>query len=277
MLIVTLTTDFGLIDHTAAIAKGQLLQHLNETPHLIDVTHNVKNYDLPQAAYFVKNVIRNFAANTYHCVLVNIFENKRQRLLCVKVKNQIVFCPDNGVINLITNVDKKQVYAVELDDSLPYNLINYMHTISNCINWLQSGQDIESIGTPITDFLIKNLLQPALYENYIEGHIIHIDMFENVATNISRKMFYENKGERNFKIVFLRNEIIEKISESYADVANGEKLAIFNSNGMLEIAINKGNAAGLFGFVKATGTNKPSYTPFNKASMYQNVRIDFYD
>ena len=41
--------------------------------------------------------------------------------------------------------------------------------------------------------------------------------------------------------------MIDKISESYADVNEGEKLALFNSASYLEIAINKGNAAGLFG------------------------------
>ncbi|HQU56602.1 MAG TPA: SAM-dependent chlorinase/fluorinase, partial [Chitinophagaceae bacterium] len=42
-------------------------------------------------------------------------------------------------------------------------------------------------------------------------------------------------------------EVIDKISETYSSVPEGEKLALFNSAGYLEIAINKGNAAGLFG------------------------------
>ena len=41
--------------------------------------------------------------------------------------------------------------------------------------------------------------------------------------------------------------MINVISETYANVKEGEKLALFNSAGYLEIAINKGNAAGLFG------------------------------
>jgi S-adenosylmethionine hydrolase len=81
----------------------------------------------------------------------------------------------------------------------------------------------------------------------IEGHIIFIDSFENVITNISRKHFEEARKGRNFSIVFKRDEIIDRISETYADVREGEKLALFNSADYLEIAINKGNAAGLFG------------------------------
>ena len=35
-----------------------------------------------------------------------------------------------------------------------------------------------------------------------------------------------NAKERSFKIVFKRDEVIDKISETYADVNEGEKLAI---------------------------------------------------
>ena len=70
---------------------------------------------------------------------------------------------------------------------------------------------------------------------------------KNVITNISRKQFEEARKGRNFSIIFKRDEIIDRISETYADVREGEKLALFNSADYLEIAINKGNAAGLFG------------------------------
>jgi S-adenosylmethionine hydrolase len=56
----------------------------------------------------------------------------------------------------------------------------------------------------------------------IEGHIIFIDSFENVITNISRKHFEEARKGRNFSIVFKRDEIIDRISETYADVREGE-------------------------------------------------------
>ena len=66
-----------------------------------------------------------------------------------------------------------------------------------------------------------------------------------MVVNITREEFEEQRKGRSFKIVFKRDEVIEKISETYADVQEGEKLALFNSAGYLEIAINKGNAAGL--------------------------------
>jgi S-adenosylmethionine hydrolase len=108
-----------------------------------------------------------------------------------------------------------------------------------------------------------------LENNLIEGQIIFIDSFENVIVNITHEQFEEQRKGRSFRIVFKRDEVIDRISESYADVPEGEKLALFNSAGYLEIAINKGNAAGLFGL--------KGYSDLSMQSQlsYQTVKVLF--
>ena len=70
---------------------------------------------------------------------------------------------------------------------------------------------------------------------------MHIDHYGNVIVNISEKLFNEIRKEHPFIIYFRnKNYFIDKISESYNEVPNGEKLAHFNENGWLEIALNKG-------------------------------------
>ena len=89
------------------------------------------------------------------------------------------------------------------------------------------------------------------------------------AVNITRQQFEEQRQGRKFRISFTRGEIIDRISETYADVTEGEKLALFNSAGYLEIAINKGNAAGLFGL-------KGFSEKLRQAQLsYQTVRVYF--
>ena len=71
----------------------------------------------------------------------------------------------------------------------------------------------------------------------------------------------------------MRNsEILEKISANYASVQPGENMAWFNSAGYLEIAINKGNIAGLFG-LQGYSENYPA---MQNRLLYQTVRILFY-
>jgi S-adenosylmethionine hydrolase len=115
------------------------------------------------------------------------------------------------------------------------------------INQLVNGEPILKIGNADPTYQEKRHLRPLVESDLIEGQIVFIDSFENVIVNITQEQFEQERKNRKFRIVFKRDEIIDKISDSYADVPEGEKLALFNSAGYLEIAVNKGNAAGLFG------------------------------
>ena len=114
-----------------------------------------------------------------------------------------------------------------------------------------------------------------LGNNWIEGQIIFIDNFENVIINITKDEFEEQRRGRSFKIVFKRDEIIDKISETYADVTESEKLALFNSAGYLEVAINKGNAAGLFGLQGYLEKMSGQGQYMQARLLYQTVKIYF--
>ena len=135
------------------------------------------------------------------------------------------------------------------------------------------GVGLMEIGQPDVSYLEKNPLRPLLGENWIEGQIIFIDNFENVVVNITREQFEEQRKGRSFRIVFKRDEMIERISESFADVTEGEKLALFNAAGYLEIAVNKGNAAGLFGLQGYLEQAQNQY--LQNRLFYQTVRIYF--
>ncbi len=121
---------------------------------------------------------------------------------------------------------------------------------------------------------MRNNLQPLTGEDYIEGQIIHIDNFENVVVNITREQFHAQRNGRRFAIFFRRDEMITQISETYADVAEGQKLALFNAAGYLEIAVNKGNAAGLFG-LQGFRRDQLQQGAYQQLSFYQTVRILF--
>lgn len=274
MPVITLITDFGVQDHNSAIVKGQLLQHINNTAHLIDISHTVANYNLPQAAYFLESSLQNFSKNTYHIVLVNLFEQNIKRVLCFQQNGQTIFTADNGFVNLIKET-KEPVWAIPLATNLPFNTINFVQTIAKCINWLDAQNSIDDLGDKVMDYMDKHSLKPIVTDDALEGYIIYVDQYENVVTNITKSLFTNTKRNRKFKIVFKRDEMIDTIVDSYAAVPQGEKLALFNTSGYLEIAINQGNAAGLFGLL-SVGSNQNNNNSFlQKGLYYQTVKIYF--
>ncbi len=246
MPLITLTSDFGEQDFLAGAVKGQLLQ-ANKDFSIIDITHSLSPFNYPQSAYVSRNAIKNFSEGTYHLVLVNIFDEKPEHLLLAEHNGHYIGCADNGLLTMILEEMPQKVVALPLEKSKQKNALYCINTFANAFNRLNNGEALESLGDINVSMHVKNPLRPLLGSNWIEGQIIFIDNFENVIVNINKEEFEEQRKGRSFTIVFKRDEVIDKISETYADVPEGEKLALFNSAGYLEVAINKGNAAGLFG------------------------------
>jgi len=90
-------------------------------------------------------------------------------------------------------------------------------------------------------------LNATVDQNMIKGMVIYIDNFGNAVTNISKKIFERFDLSKKIKIEFSGSDEINVISEKYSDVHAGDALCLFNSAGLLEIAINQGNASRLLG------------------------------
>jgi S-adenosyl-L-methionine hydrolase (adenosine-forming) len=267
--LITLTTDIGQQDFLVGAIKGQLLQQ-TQGFSIVDISHSLSPFNYPQAAYVCRNAINNFATGTFHLVMVNLFDEKPDHLLLAQHNGNFIGCADNGLLTMILEEVPQKVVALPLDKGQPKNTIYCTQVFAKAFTAIINGASLDQIGDASVSIQVKNPLRPMLGNNWIEGQIIFIDNFENVIVNISKDDFEEQRKGRSFKIVFKRDEVIERISDTYADVNEGEKLALFNSAGYLEIAINKGNAAGLFGLQGFSEKQVQSNRLF-----YQTVKVFF--
>ena len=274
MPLLTLTSDIGHQDYLVAAVKAQLLQ-IDPAFTIVDISHNIAPFNYPQTAYICRSAFKNFPDFTYHIILVNLFEKKPEHLLLAFHNNQYFLCADNGLLNMILEEKPEMAIGIPLEKTAIKNTIHCAGVMGKVARLLVQGEPIENIGIPDFSYIEKNHLRPLLDNNWIEGQIIFIDNFENVIVNITREQFEEQRKGRSFRIVFKRDEVIDRICESYADVQAGEKLALFNSAGYLEIAINKGNAAGLFGLKGFSEKTSKAEGILQNQLFYQTVRVYF--
>lgn len=274
MPLLTLTSDIGQQDFLIGAVKGQLLK-TNPAFSLIDITHNLSPFNYPQSAYVCRNAIKNFPPGTFHLILVNLFDEKPEHLLMAEHNGHFIGCADNGLLTMILEEVPQKTVALALDKNQQKNTLYCASVFAHAFNKLLTGKKIEDIGDAGVSIHVKNPLRPMLGNDYIEGQIIFIDNFENVIVNIHQDEFEEQRKGRSFKIVFKRDEVIDKISETYADAPEGEKLALFNAAGYLEIAINKGNAAGLLGLQGFSEKQLQQSQYMNSRLFYQTVKVYF--
>lgn len=275
MPLLTITSDIGQQDFLVAAIKGQLLQ---QTPSLniIDITHQLSAFNFPQAAYVCKNALKHFEKGTFHLILVNVFDQRLSHLLLAEHNGQYIGCADNGLLTMILDGEPEKVVALPLEKTAHKTIVYCSSIFAQAFSALQSGKKIEEIGNPDVAIQIKNPIRPIIGNNFMEGQIIYIDHFENVIVNITQQEFEAERKGRGFKILFRRDEVIEKISDTYADANEGSALAMFNSAGYLEVSMNKANAAGLFGL---QGFNEKQQSVQNnyirKQLYYQTIKIFF--
>jgi len=274
MPLITLTSDIGHQDFLIGAVKGQLLQ-VNQQFNLVDISHNLSPFNYPQAAYVCRNAVKNFPAGTFHLILVNLFDEKPEHMLLAEHNGYFIGCADNGLLTMILEEVPQKIVALALDKNQQKNTLYCTSVFAKAFSEISSGKTIEETGDPGISIQVKNPLRPMLGNDYIEGQIIFIDNFENVIVNIHKDEFEEQRKGRSFKIVFKRDEVIDRICDSYADVNEGEKLALFNAAGYLEIAINKGNAAGLLGLQGFSEKQFQQSQYMNSRLFYQTVKVYF--
>ena len=270
--LLTLTSDIGLQDYLTGAIKGQLLS-IHPEFRFVDISHSIAPFNYSQAAYICRNSFWQFPPHTFHLLLVNLFEVHPNHLLLAYHNDQYIACADNGLLSIICDGRPQQVVAIPLAKEMAKTTLNLTKVLGENIKALLDGKPFHLLGKETDDIITMNALQATYGDDWLEGQIIHIDHFENVVINITREVFEKHRNGRKFRIVFKRDEMIRKISETYADVQQNDKLALFNSAGYLEIAINKGNAAGLFGLQVFKNENQAAFQL--SRLFYQKVRILF--
>jgi len=242
--IITLTTDFGTQDHYAGALKGALLRACPEAC-LVDISHEIKPFDIVQAALVARNACPEFPEGSIHIVAVNCVYDAHFRFVAAQLDGHFFLAPDNGLLTLLFEHLAETDVRV-LTDSDPAHFPG-KNAFSAAVAHLAVGLPFEEIGPAAGPLTERIGLRPVITPTRIRGTVIHVDNFDNALVNIDRNTFENGAQGRPFSLFFKRNDPICRLSQRYCDVPVGEPLCLFNSAGLLEIAVNMGRAATLLG------------------------------
>lgn len=253
MKIITLTSDMGLTDHYVASLKGYIYKRCRDVK-IIDISNTVRPFDILRATYFVNNCIADFPDGTIHIIavkpepMIDINSPEQGEYPCVmQFCNQFFVAIDNGIFSLILKEKKPQaIYRIEDVLSSPGAILFAAKNIlAKTACDLAQGRNLKDMGKQVFEVKTAYASSPIIEENQIRGSVVHIDHYGNIISNITKELFHQvGKGEP-FVIYFRAKEYyIDSISSTYNDVPDGEKVAFFNIEDNLEIAINNGAEQG---------------------------------
>ncbi len=248
MAIVTLTTDWGLKDHYLASVKGSLLKAIPSVT-IIDISNEVDVFDTYQASFILKSAYKNFPDNTIHIIGVNSDASVDQPHIAVKCCKQYFIGADNGIFSMIFGNKVTEVVELEIIQDNDKYTFSSKDVFIKAAKHIIDGNDFKLLGNTRDSFRQSMTFAPVIEMDNntitIIGKIIYVDRYENAITNISEELFNEYAKNRRFKINFQSADDITEISKSYLDVPAGEICVLFDSNNLLEISMNQGNAKSL--------------------------------
>lgn len=238
----------GLNDHYVASLKGSLLKSASDI-HIVDISHAVRAFDISEASFHVKSCYKDFPDGTAHVIgvdsepIVNFGGSDGSFPSIMLFEKQFFISCDNGFFGALLGENRPDGFW-RIDDVMSNDRLFKFPTknvlIPAAIRIL-NGDMPDQFGTATDDY--KSALNPVAVSetNLIKGYVIHIDNYGNAITNIDQELFGRFGEETPFVLYFKRKDyFIDQISGAYNEVPQGEKVAIFNDNGFLEIAINRG-------------------------------------
>ncbi len=244
MAIVTLLTDSGESDHYVAAIKAKVLS-TNPGLTLVDISHKIAACDIAHGAFVLKSVFRDFPKGTVHLVAVDAAGNRGDAFIATQVEDHFFVSVDNGLLGLVSN--KPHQNLVEL------NAINSILTsfpekeiLAPAAARLASGVSISTLGKPMNAFKKMTDRHVKATRKQILGHVIRVDNFGNLITNIEKDSFEILSASKAYTITF-GGEKFRKVHTYYNQAEQGDCFLLFNSLGLLEIGIYKGNASELLG------------------------------
>ena len=237
-------SDFGTIDHYVAAVKAVIVSESPSQP-ITDISHNIRPFDISHAANVLRSVYKDFPLQTVHIVAVDSMKEK-SKALAVEIDGHLFVGFDSGIFSLLS--DKKPVQIAVLENG--QSTFPAKDVLAKTALQLASGKKIKDVGTVVTEVTELYARQLRVTKREIAGNIIAVDHYGNLITNIDEVEFDKiveiNGTETKYQIRFGREQF-HSIHSYFSDVESGDCFVLFNSSGLLQIGINKGNASELLG------------------------------
>ncbi len=242
--ILTLTTDFGVADHYVGAMKGVILDICPQAD-IVDITHEVTPFEIPEGAYLIAQAYRYFPKKTVHVVVVDPGVGTARRPILMEAAGQYFVAPDNGVLSMIYSREKHKIRLIANDRYFRKPVSRTFHgrdIFAPVAAHVCAGVPPARMGKLIADYLRPAFEKPQRTgKRTWNGRILKIDRFGNIITNLHVDDFPDL--ERRDFVMTIGPREISVLARNYAEAGQGELFVIVGSSGYLEVSVSQGSAA----------------------------------
>ncbi len=247
--LITLTSDFGLRDPFVGVMKGRILAAA-PTVRIVDLTHDIVAHWPAEAGFWLRRCFQYFPEGTVHVAVVDPGVGTARDIAMVLLNGHVFLAPDNGLLGeVISGRDDAHLWHLDMGRLEGLGVDRPSATFH--------GRDIfapiaaalavdrvkpEGIGRAVNALIPGWVDEATASEQRVSGVVITIDHFGNLITNIDRRLC-----ERLIDPVVHAGKLSLSLRRTYGDARPGDPIALFNSFGVVEIAVAEGRAVDVLG------------------------------
>lgn len=251
--MIVILSDFGLEDPYVGIMKG-VIRQISPTAEIMDLTHGIPAQQIMIASMVLSHSLEYFPAGTIVLAVVDPGVGSERKGVAIKCGPFYLVGPDNGLFsfvndslypsNEIRTLNNPKFYRTPV----PEPTFHGRDIFAPVAAWLDRGIDFVRVGDQQIDLVRLPRPLPRPESGRIRVPLLMIDHFGNLIFALTRKEFLQYTGIMNYEIHY-RGKIVTSLSPYYqASHQSGKAtglMALFNSYGLLELAIRNGSAAAL--------------------------------
>lgn len=242
MPVITLTTDFGLRDPWVGSMKGVILS-ICPNAVLVDLSHDVPRHAVPAAGFILNRCLTYFPPGTIHLVVVDPGVGSTRRPLVCSTLGQQVVGPDNGLFGDIVQRDPLAAcFEISSSEYLltPPSRSPTFHgrdVFAPVAAHLARGTAVSAFGPRVIDPVRAGIDHSS---STLTGEIVWIDRFGNLISDL-----HPDGSLDNWVVEVMGREV--PIAGHYEDAPRGLPAALVNSDQVVEVFVNRGDAANALG------------------------------
>ena len=227
MTRATLLTDFGTRDGYVAVMKG-VINAIAPSAFVDDASHDIPHGDIMAAAFALRRYWQAYPVGTVHIVVVDPGVGSERAAIAMEADGRRFVGPDNGVFTFIPAARMVSI-PTPADSS---NTFHGRDVFAPAAARLLNGEGLDALGSEVAERVLLRIPEPT----DAGGEIIAVDHFGNLISNLDAARVRQD----SVRIAGHR----VPVARTYAD---GDIVAVINSDGLLEIAVRDGSAARTLG------------------------------
>lgn len=243
MPIIAFLTDFGVHDWFVASMKGVALG-INPDAAVLDITHDIDQGDIRSAAFVLDACRKSFPESTVFVVVVDPGVGSARRAVVVKAGGRLYVGPDNGVLSFVMD-DAGDCEVREITNAAlfhpPVSATFHGRDLFAPVGaHLSRGASPDTVGPPCENPVRLERPAVTVAAESVSGEVVYIDRFGNALTSIDQAAL----GRMSASPAIVETAGVSlPLCDYYSQRPHGEPLALIDSVGCLEIAVNGGSAA----------------------------------